>query len=101
MTVAPSIRDPLYGPIALDEIAEALIDTPVYQRLRRIRQLSEAYTVYPSAMHTRFEAGKVIFEASDPANRFYAIEQGRVAVESDSSSGPILIQILGGGDVQR
>ena len=55
MTPAASIRDPLYGPIALDAIAEALIDTPVYQRLRRIRQLSEAYTVYPSAMHTRFE----------------------------------------------
>ncbi len=50
-----AIRDPLYGPIVLDETARALIDTPVFQRLRRIRQLSEAYAVYPSAMHTRFE----------------------------------------------
>ena len=49
------IRDPLYGPIALDATARALIDTAAFQRLRRIRQLSEAYTVYPSAMHTRFE----------------------------------------------
>ncbi len=31
------------------------MDTAAFQRLRRIRQLSEAYTVYPSAMHTRFE----------------------------------------------
>ncbi len=49
------IRDPLYGPISLDETARRLVDTIAFQRLRRIRQLSEAYTVYPSAMHTRFE----------------------------------------------
>lgn len=53
--MADVIRDPLYGPISLDETARRLIDTPAFQRLRRIRQLSEAYTVYPSAMHTRFE----------------------------------------------
>lgn len=51
------------------------------------------------AMHSRFEAGKVIFEPGDPANRFYAIEQGQIAVESDSSGDPVLIQILGDGDV--
>ena len=49
------IRDPIYGPITLDETARALIDTPAFQRLRRIRQLSEASALYPSAMHTRFE----------------------------------------------
>lgn len=55
---APSvdiIRDPLYGPVSLDDTARALIDTPAFQRLRRIRQLSMASEVYPSAMHTRFE----------------------------------------------
>ncbi len=49
------IRDPLYGPITLDETARALIDTAAFQRLRRVRQLSEASALYPSAMHTRFE----------------------------------------------
>src|SRR5437868_2758379 len=49
------IRDPLYGPVAIDETARRLIDTGPFQRLRRIRQLSEAFAVYPSAVHTRFE----------------------------------------------
>ena len=51
------------------------------------------------AMRARFEAGKIIFEPGDPANRFYAIEQGRVAVEADSSDNPVLIELLGDGDV--
>ncbi len=49
------IRDPIYGPIPLDDTACALIDTIAFQRLRRVRQLSLASTLYPSATHTRFE----------------------------------------------
>ncbi|HSH44704.1 MAG TPA: HD domain-containing protein, partial [Longimicrobiales bacterium] len=49
------IRDPIYGPIPLDPVARRLIDTPAFQRLRRVQQLSLASLVYPSAMHTRFE----------------------------------------------
>ena len=51
------------------------------------------------AMHARFEAGELIFEAGCPANRFYIIEQGRVELESDSPNGPIPIQIIGDGDL--
>jgi len=51
----PVIRDPIYGPIPLDPVARELIDTPEFQRLRRVQQLSLAHLVYPSAMHTRFE----------------------------------------------
>jgi len=51
----PVIRDPIYGPIPLDPVARKLIDTPEFQRLRRVQQLSLAHLVYPSAMHTRFE----------------------------------------------
>src|SRR3989304_1290039 len=32
-----------------------IIDNPIFQRLRRIRQLSGAYLTYPGAQHTRFE----------------------------------------------
>ena len=49
------VRDPIYGPIPLDPVACQLIDTPAFQRLRRVQQLSLASLVYPSAMHTRFE----------------------------------------------
>jgi HD superfamily phosphohydrolase len=49
------IRDPLWNTIRLDETAVRIIDTPVFQRLRRIRQLGLAYLVYPGATHTRFD----------------------------------------------
>ena len=50
-----SVRDPLYGFIGLTDIEVELVDTPVVQRLRRIKQLANAYLVYPAACHTRFE----------------------------------------------
>lgn len=55
MASYPVVRDPIYGPIPLDPVARELIDTPEFQRLRRVQQLSLASLVYPSAMHTRFE----------------------------------------------
>ena len=50
-----SIRDPLYGFVDLSETEIRIIDTPVFRRLHRIKQLSHAYLAYPSAIHTRFE----------------------------------------------
>lgn len=49
------IRDPLYGFIGLSETETRLIDTPLFRRLQFIKQLSHAFVVYPSAIHTRFE----------------------------------------------
>jgi len=49
------IRDPIHGYIELDEAALSLVDTPVMQRLRRIKQLGLTSLVYPGANHTRFE----------------------------------------------
>lgn len=58
------IRDPVYGPITLDPVARELVDTREFQRLRRIRQLSMASLVYPSAMHTRFEHAVGVYHLS-------------------------------------
>ena len=55
MTVHRHIRDPLYGFVDLDDDEMRVIDTLVYQRLRIIKQLSHAYLVYPTAVHSRFE----------------------------------------------
>jgi HD superfamily phosphohydrolase len=39
----------------MNELERRLIDHPVFQRLRRIRQLAWTDFIYPGAMHTRFE----------------------------------------------
>jgi HD superfamily phosphohydrolase len=49
------IRDPLWNNIRVDALTLQLVDTPVFQRLRYVRQLGLAYLVYPGATHTRFE----------------------------------------------
>lgn len=50
-----TIRDPLWNNVRVDALAEALLDTPVFQRLRYVRQLGWAFLVYPGATHSRFE----------------------------------------------
>jgi HD superfamily phosphohydrolase len=48
------IRDPLYGFISLTKRELQVVDTPLFQRLRRIHQLALTKYVYPSAEHSRF-----------------------------------------------
>lgn len=49
------IRDPIHGFIVLNDWERDIVNHPVFQRLRRIRQLGLTDMVYPGAMHTRFE----------------------------------------------
>ena len=49
------INDPLWGTIGLAGPEVALIDSPLFQRLRLVRQLGVVHWVYPGALHTRFE----------------------------------------------
>ena len=49
------ITDPIHDFIRLNKTEQQIIDTPVFQRLRRIKQLSGAHLTYPGAQHTRFE----------------------------------------------
>lgn len=49
------IKDNLYGTIEFGEVEERIIDTPEFQRLRGIKQMSITNLVYPCANHTRFE----------------------------------------------
>jgi len=48
------IRDPVYKYIHITDVEKKVIDTPVFQRLRRIKQLAGAHLTYPGATHTRF-----------------------------------------------
>ncbi|MBI3979119.1 MAG: hypothetical protein HY331_13120 [Chloroflexi bacterium] len=49
------VRDPIHGFISFDEWERDIINHPIVQRLRRIRQLAFTEFVYPGACHTRFE----------------------------------------------
>jgi hypothetical protein len=49
-----TVRDPVWQNIQLDAAAAAIVDTPEFQRLRRVKQLGFAHLVYPGAIHTRF-----------------------------------------------
>lgn len=48
------LRDPIHGFIRIYEQEREIIDHPIFQRLRKIKQLSFAYTVYHGAEHSRF-----------------------------------------------
>lgn len=51
------------------------------------------------ATEARFKPGEIIFKQNDPANRFYLIEYGKVALENHvPGDGETLVQTLGGGD---
>lgn len=56
------VRDPLYSYIGLTEDQLKIISLPVFQRLRRISQLSFAEFVYPNATHTRFSHSLGVME---------------------------------------
>ena len=48
------IVDSIHGDIHLTKTEWKIIDTPSFQRLRRIKQLQMSQVTYPSATHTRF-----------------------------------------------
>lgn len=55
MKSAKTFMDPVHGRIDLPGAAVELIDTPQFQRLRKLKQLGVAYSVFPGACHNRFE----------------------------------------------
>jgi HD superfamily phosphohydrolase len=54
LKIKKQIYDNVHGYIGLTEEEIKVIDTPIFQRLRYIKQLGPTYLVYPGATHTRF-----------------------------------------------
>ena len=52
---AKEINDPVWGTLTLSALEVVLLDSPLFQRLRRIKQLGVAHWVYPAATHSRLE----------------------------------------------
>ena len=51
-------NDPVHGFVSVPKgLVLRLVETPEFQRLRRIRQLGLGFLVFPGAVHTRFEHG--------------------------------------------
>lgn len=81
-------RDPVYDQIVLDannredRVLMALIDTPEFQRLRRIRQLGMALVAYQGAEHSRFAhsigAMWIVTRILDRFQRAYGIDPAHV-----------------------
>ena len=73
------INDSLVGNQYFTQHEIAIIDTPVLQRLRRIKQTGLVYQVFPSATHSRFEHS---LGASTLAERCFNAIRDRFHIES-------------------
>lgn len=52
------------------------------------------------ARNVRFEAGQYLFREGEPANEFYLLRHGRVALEVTAPGrGAITVQTVGGGEI--
>jgi hypothetical protein len=75
------IRCPIYGFIEPSENELKVINTTLFQRLRRIKQLAMAFLVYPGANHTRFDHSiGVLHVASLMANKLLPEDNDRKSV---------------------
>lgn len=54
-TEPKEFNDPIWGTIRLDPLEVIILDSPLLQRLRRIRQLGVVHFVYMGAGHSRLE----------------------------------------------
>lgn len=72
------IKDEVWGMITVESDALALLDSPILQRLRAIKQLGFSYLVYPSADHSRFSHSLGVFHVA----RQYADEINRQGTDS-------------------
>ena len=55
LTENKTVRDQVHGDIVLNVVECAVIDTQIFQRLRRIKQLGTVDLVFPGAEHSRFQ----------------------------------------------
>lgn len=71
------IRDPIHGSIRLSSDEMTVVDHPVFQRLRGIKQLGFADQAFPGATHTRYAHGIGAMEvASRMFDAIFPVEHG-------------------------
>jgi len=80
----------------MDPTPHVLSELPFFRDFNResLRLLSA------SAMHVRLEPGVEIFREGEPADRFYVLRSGRIAIETRGPDGqPMVVQVLGAGEL--
>jgi len=75
------IIDPIHNFVRVYDSELKIIDTPIFQRLRRIRQLSGAHLIYPGAQHTRFEHSLGVMHIASMAG--YALSEKGIISAND------------------
>ena len=75
------IIDPIHDFIRVYDHELKIIDSPIFQRLRRIRQLSGAHLTYPAAQHTRFEHSLGVMHIASQAGQ--ALEEKGILKQYD------------------
>ena len=78
------ITDPIHDFIRLNRNERQIIDTSVFQRLRRIKQLSGAHLTYPGAQHTRFEHSLGVMHIASMAGK--ALQSKGITTKDDISN---------------
>ena len=54
LKIVKYINDPVYGGIGITQLELDLISTPVFQRLRGLKQVARLNFIFPSAEHSRY-----------------------------------------------
>jgi phosphoribosylamine--glycine ligase len=87
-----------FGTSARDDRASLLAGIAAHPFLRGLPE-AHLEMLADCAMRSQFQAGEQIFAEGDPANRFYLITKGKVALESLRNGAPVQVQSIGAGDV--
>ncbi len=93
------INDPVYGLVNVPyDLVFDIIETPTFQRLRRINQLGMTNLVYPGALHTRFHhaiGAMHLMQMAVENLRFKGVEISEH--EAEAASVAILLHDVGHG----
>ena len=91
------ITDPIHDFIRLNSTEQKIVDTSVFQRLRRIKQLSGAHLTYPGAQHTRFEHSLGVMHIAGMAANSLASKKQMPVTDIDDIRLAALLHDIGHG----